>query len=173
MLRDRQIGSGEHCSWTVCQSSWTLITKPPFCTFWWTLFVNSLPKFVNIVQQTPFLLFLVNIVREQFAKVREQCSPNLPFALSGEHCSWTFCQSSWTLFTKPPYCSLWWTMFVNNLPKFVNSVQQTPFLLFPVNIVREQFAKDREQCSPNPLFRPFWRSCSWTVCQFVNMITTN
>jgi len=33
------------------------------------------------------LHFLVNIVREQFAKVREQCSPNPLFALFGEHCS--------------------------------------------------------------------------------------
>jgi len=49
--------------------------------------VNILPKFVNSVHQTPFLLFQVNTAREQFAKVREQCSPNPLFALSGEHCS--------------------------------------------------------------------------------------
>ena len=37
---------------------------------------------------------LVNTVREQFAKVREQCSPNPLFPLSGEHCLSTICQSS-------------------------------------------------------------------------------
>jgi len=36
---------------------------------------------MNIVHQTTFLGFLVNIVREQFAKVREQCSPNPLFAI--------------------------------------------------------------------------------------------
>ena len=114
VLRDHQIGSGEHYScticqsswtwftkppfctfwwelWTMCQSSWTLFTKPPFCTFWWTLFVNNLPKFVNNVHQTPFLHFLVNTIREQFAKVREQCLQDPLFAILV-------------------------TMFVNNLP---------------------------------------------------------
>jgi hypothetical protein len=38
--------------------------------------VNNLPKFVNTVHQTPFSHFLVNIVCEHVAKVREQCSPN-------------------------------------------------------------------------------------------------
>jgi len=42
---------------------------------------------VNIVHQTPFLHFLVNTIREQFAKVREHCSPNTLIAVSGEHCS--------------------------------------------------------------------------------------
>ena len=108
--------SGEPCSWIVFQSSWTLFTKPPLCSFWWTLFVNSLPKFVNTVHQTPFLLFLVNIVREQFAKVPKHCSPNPLLAISGEHCSWTVCQSSWTLFTKPPFGAILVIMFVNILP---------------------------------------------------------
>ena len=83
------------------------------------------PLFTNCSRTNPFLDFLVDSAREQFAKVRKHCSPNHGFRLSGEHCSWTVCQSSWTVFTKPWFWAFWWTLFVNSLPKFVNSVHQT------------------------------------------------
>jgi hypothetical protein len=48
--------------------------------------VISLPKLgKNNVKPTLFLDFIVTIVREQFAKVREQCSPNPPFCYFGDH----------------------------------------------------------------------------------------
>ena len=83
------------------------------------------PLFTSCSRTNTLLGFLVNTVREQFAKVREQCSPNPLLSLSGEHRSWAICQSSWTLFTKPPFCTFKRTMFVNSLPKFVKSVHQT------------------------------------------------
>jgi hypothetical protein len=78
------------------------------------MFMTNLPKFVNGFHQTPFLDFLVNNVREQFAKVREQGSttPFLyflvntvreQFAKVREHCS-----------PNPPFGHLV-IMFVNNL----------------------------------------------------------
>ena len=45
---------------------------------------NSSPDFQCYVIT---ISVLVSTVREQFAKVREQCSPNPLFAHSGEHCS--------------------------------------------------------------------------------------
>ena len=82
------------------------------------------PLFTNYSRSNPFLGFLVNTIRERLAKVRDHCSPNPLFRLSGEHylwtvakfleycspnpcfrrfgehCSWTVCQGSWTLFIK-------------------------------------------------------------------------
>jgi hypothetical protein len=43
------------------------------------------PMLVHIVHQTIVLGFLIDIVRERFAKVREQYLPNPCFRLSSEH----------------------------------------------------------------------------------------
>ena len=116
-----------------CPCTRTIHEQSLFRAFWWTLVV--VPKFVNIVHQTPF------------------------FALSREHCSRIVCQSSWTRFTKPSFWTFWWTLFVDSLPKFVKSVHQTPLLHFVVNNAREHFAKVREQCSPSLARHKVW----WTV----------
>ena len=85
---------------------------------------RTMPLFTNYSRTYFFLGFVVNTVREEFTKVSEQCSPNPHFRLFGEHCSWTFCQSSWTMFDNPPFCTFRWTLIVNSLPKFVNIVCQ-------------------------------------------------